>query len=123
MEWFLRGTEQARYALKTGEPRPAAGSGSVSVAARILSPANGTILALDPDIPPERQRLTLRTDGTHTRWLMDGKSFAKGSTAQWLPWPGRHVVQLVSANGEKLDEVRVEVRGAGAAVGTDKVRR
>ena len=90
---------------------------------RSLSPANGTILALDPDIPPERQRLTFRTDGTQTRWLMDGKPLANGPAAQWLPWPGRHVVQLVSANGEKLDEVRLEVRGAGVAVSANKVRR
>jgi penicillin-binding protein 1C len=44
---------------------------------------------------------------------MDGKQFAKGSSAQWLPWPGRHVVQLVSNSGEKLDEIPLEVRGAG----------
>ena len=35
----------------------------------------------------------IRFDGKNLRWLMDGKPFAKGSTALWLPWPGRHVVQ------------------------------
>ena len=44
---------------------------------------------------------------------MDGKVFAKGPSAQWLPWPGRHVVQITDARGEVLDEVRLEVRGAG----------
>jgi penicillin-binding protein 1C len=44
---------------------------------------------------------------------MDGKEFAKGPNAQWLPWPGRHVVQLVSGSGKTLDEIRLEVRGAG----------
>ena len=46
-------------------------------------------------------------------WLMDGKRFARGPQAQWLPWPGRHVVRLVNAAGLALDEVRIEVRGAG----------
>ena len=40
-------------------------------------------------------------------------SFARGPQAQWLPWPGRHVVQLLDANGKVLDEIRLEVRGAG----------
>jgi penicillin-binding protein 1C len=44
---------------------------------------------------------------------MDGKPFAKGANAQWLPWPGRHVVQLTDARGTVLDEIRLEVRGAG----------
>jgi penicillin-binding protein 1C len=44
---------------------------------------------------------------------MDGKVFAKGASAQWLPWPGRHVVQIVDAKGQVQDEIRLEVRGAG----------
>ena len=47
------------------------------------------------------------------RWRMDGKEFAQGYQVQWLPWPGRHVVQLVGARGEVLDTIRLEVRGAG----------
>jgi penicillin-binding protein 1C len=111
-EWFLQGTQQARFALNTeaGKPQPRAGA---SATARITAPANGSIIALDPDIPPKSQRLGFSTDGRATRWLMDGKEFAKGPSAQWLPWPGRHVVQLVSNSGEKLDEIRLEVRGAG----------
>jgi len=44
---------------------------------------------------------------------MDGKEFARGAEAQWLPWPGRHRVQLVDASGKVVDEIRLEVRGAG----------
>ena len=44
---------------------------------------------------------------------MNGKEFARGNTAQWLPWPGRHVVQLQDATGQVRDEIRLEVRGAG----------
>ncbi|HEY0823831.1 MAG TPA: hypothetical protein VGD76_08595, partial [Ramlibacter sp.] len=43
----------------------------------------------------------------------DGKELARGAEAAWLPWPGRHVLQLVDASGRVADEVRIEVRGAG----------
>ncbi len=39
--------------------------------------------------------------------MMDGKPLAKGDKTQWLPWPGRHVVQLVDSKGVKLDEIRL----------------
>jgi penicillin-binding protein 1C len=55
--------------------------------------------------------------GANLRWLMDGKPLAKGASAQWLPWPGRHVIQLVDSHGEVLDEGRLEVRGAGVKAG------
>ena len=84
-----------------------------SAAARITAPANGSIIALDPDIPANRQRLSFSAEGSNLRWLMDGKSLGQGATLQWLPWPGRHVVQLTNARGEVLDEIRLEVRGAG----------
>ena len=80
---------------------------------RITAPASGTIIALDPDIPPNRQRVSFSAEGQAVRWLIDGKPLARGPQAQWLPWPGRHVVQLVSERGAVLDEVRIEVRGAG----------
>ena len=123
-EWFLRGTEQALFAMDSGAfgaDRTRAGgqkglkySGSAaSVAARITAPANGTIVALDPDIPPNRQRLGFAAEGHQLRWRMDGKEFARGTQAQWLPWPGRHVVQLVDNSNQVVDEIRLEVRGAG----------
>ena len=80
---------------------------------RITSPATGTIIALDPDIPPKLQRVTLTAEGTNLHWIMDGKLLAKGATVQWLPWPGRHVVQLRDGRGQVQDEIRLEVRGAG----------
>ena len=86
--------------------------GWVNVRLRIMAPTSGTIIALDPDIPPLRQRLTLVAEGRDTHWLMDGKPLARGPQAQWLPWPGRHLIQLADTRGTVLDEVRIEVRGA-----------
>jgi len=122
-EWFIQGTEQSRVAVNSnvydGLDLPLA-KGNISLIAsasrpRITAPVSGTIIALDPDIPPLRQRVTFTAQGSNTRWLMDGKLFARGSQAQWLPWPGRHLVQLADTRGQVLDEVRIEVRGAAVS--------
>ncbi|MES2283820.1 MAG: penicillin-binding protein 1C [Pseudomonadota bacterium] len=117
-EWFIAGTEQKVFAMdapaNTGFKRAKNTlSDDAQQAPRITAPVSGTIIALDPDIPPNRQRLSFSAEGRNLRWLMDGKEFARGSDAQWLPWPGRHVVQLADAHGKVLDEIRLEVRGAG----------
>ncbi|MDI1341425.1 penicillin-binding protein 1C [Polaromonas sp.] len=123
-EWFLRGTEQTLFAMDSGAAsayrKRAEGQNDsktadnrASVASRITAPTHGTIIALDPDIPPNRQRVSFSAQGRDLRWLMDGKPLARGAQVQWLPWPGRHVVQLADAGGKVLDEIRLEVRGAG----------
>ncbi len=123
-EWFIQGTEQNLFAIDsiavdsrndwaTGIKRLKTTHIEAQTPPRITAPASGTIVALDPDIPPKSQRLSFHADGQNLRWLMDGKEFARGSQAQWLPWPGKHVVQLAGPNGKVLDEIRLEVRGAG----------
>jgi penicillin-binding protein 1C len=109
LEWFLAGTQQTNFAIHSG----ANDAYSTRAGGRISSPTTGTVIALDPDIPLGNQRVTFQAQGSNLRWLMNGKPFAKGTTALWLPWPGRHVVQIVGAKGQVLDEVRLEVRGAG----------
>jgi penicillin-binding protein 1C len=113
-EWFLEGTEQPLFALDTG-------MASDGAAARITAPADGTILALDPDIPPLRQRVRFESEGRGVQWRIDGKFFARGNSAQWLPWPGRHVIELVDATGKVVDQRKLEVRGAGVV--TKSARR
>lgn len=108
-EWFLQGTEQPLFALDTGAGTPAANN----AAARIIAPVDGTIIALDPDIPPLHQRVRFESEGRGVQWRIDGKHFARGNSAQWLPWPGRHVIELVDATGKVVDQRRLEVRGAG----------
>ena len=81
--------------------------------ARITAPTHGTIIALDPDIPPKAQRLSLQAEGANLRWLLNGKPVAKGNSAQWPLWPGKHLLQITDARGQVLDQVRFEVRGAG----------
>lgn len=78
-----------------------------------ILPGQGTIIALDPDIPPARQRLQFTATRDAVQWRLDGKPLGRGARVPWLPWPGRHVVQITDAQGQVLDEVRLEVRGAG----------
>ncbi|MDR0479061.1 MAG: penicillin-binding protein 1C, partial [Burkholderiaceae bacterium] len=99
-EWFIAGTEQSVFALDHA-PQMAA--------PRILAPTDGTIIALDPDIPPTNQRLRLQAQGRAAAWRIDGRPFARSLVAQWLPWPGRHVLPLVAARGKVLDQVHVDV--------------
>lgn len=134
-EWFAQGTQQPLFAMDSvagGADEMGAGgqNGSKSAVsahpagsevaatsgppARITAPAPGTVIALDPDIPPARQRLQFTATGEGVQWRMDGKPLGRGPRVAWLPWPGRHVVQLTDARGRVLDEVRIEVRGAGA---------
>ena len=174
-EWFLAGTQQAVFAMNTeAAPTPEksnsttnhARSGknqaqaashfvaeSMAASVRIASPTNGTILALDPDIPPNNQRVQLvarqagmaETQSWHdsklrwrlvtpraaqpqTREHMNSaapsrvatadvvRELGRGSKLAWLPWPGRHRLELLDAKGKVLDSVRIEVRGAGALV-------
>ncbi|MBS0343140.1 MAG: penicillin-binding protein 1C, partial [Proteobacteria bacterium] len=93
-EWFIAGTEQRLFA-------PDGGSAMRSGTARISAPADGTIVALDPDIPPQRQRVVFEAEGgasgQQLQWRIDGRAAGQGPRLPWLPWPGRHVVQLVDA--------------------------
>ena len=84
---------------------------------RITRPQDGTILALDPDIPPANQRLLLQADAGSAKpqnlhWWIGAHEIGRGREALWLPWPGRHVVQLRDGRGAVQDERRIEVRGA-----------
>jgi penicillin-binding protein 1C len=38
-----------------------------------------------------------------------------GPTAHWLPWPGKHPIELSDTTGQVIDLVRIEGRGAGVA--------
>jgi penicillin-binding protein 1C len=99
----VRGTEQAlmRAGAQTRAP----------VLAGIANPVDGTIYALDPDIPPAAQRLLF--EGQAGTWILNGRRLGQGTRLAWSPWPGRHQLQLLDPRGQVLQSVRFEVRGAG----------
>ena len=102
-EWFIRGTEPQVAAVRIDDRSP-----------RVASPADGTIVALDPDIPSDRQRVmfTATRASANVRWVLDG--IARGAADRswmWHPSPGSHTVALIDSAGRTLDSATFVVRG------------
>ena len=106
-EVFVNGTEQAAQRA----------SAQVNGTERygIVSPRDGSIFAIDPDMPPAAQRITF--EGESGVWLLDGKRLGTAQRLTWAPWPGRHELTLLNRNGRTIQAVRFEVRGAGLKPG------
>jgi penicillin-binding protein 1C len=104
-EWFLAGSEPAPLARDAGAP-------SVREA-RIVAPQDGTVLALDPDIPDARERLLLEAwpPGSALALRLDGKAVGSSrAPVLWRPRRGRHELALVAPDGAVLDSVSFLVR-------------
>jgi penicillin-binding protein 1C len=104
-EYFITGTETSRVRQAT-----------TRALAHISYPSSGTIIALDPDIPPTHQRLSLALSappGPGWRWRMDDQLLGPAQSSSprtWPPRPGTHQLTLEDARGQKIDSVRFEVR-------------
>lgn len=102
-EYFLAGTGQTRLAQAPPE----------AIRPHIAAPITGTVFALDPDIPIDRQRIRVVVAGsvvTH-RLQLDKKDLGlAGAGPLLLPVPGLHRLTLVDAEGKVIDQVRFSVR-------------
>ena len=76
----------------------------------IASPRDGTLFALDPDMPAQVQRIAFA--GEPGQWWLDGQRIGRGAGLAWAPWPGRHRLELKADDGRLLGRVAFEVRGA-----------
>jgi penicillin-binding protein 1C len=106
-EWFIAGTEQA---VVTRAARPTSAS-------LIAQPIDHSVLALDPDIPPQAQRLHFTPASALPRgwrWRLDGRALGAAVAMTWAPWPGAHRLELIDARGTVRETVQFEVRGAQA---------
>ncbi len=107
-EWFIAGTE-----------RDLVRSASVTALARISYPADGTVIALDPDIPPNRQHIALQLSSRAApgwQWRLDGKLLGRADQPRtWRPHPGRHRLELVDAAGRNLESVGFDIRALPTA--------
>lgn len=109
-EVFIGGTEM--HVVRASR----ASGGSAIGTPRIISPAPGTIVAVDPDIPAANQRLILQAsalplNGADFRWTLNNTYLASGDRAWWAPSPGRHVIALVDPSGKAVSRVSITVRG------------
>lgn len=102
-EYFVRGTAQAEMAAAP----------PVARRPRITSPVSGSVYALDPDIPVDRQRLAVSVSGSVAghRLILDKTVLGDADAGQQiLPRPGIHMLTLVDPGGRMIDRVRFTVR-------------
>ncbi|MDQ1314621.1 MAG: penicillin-binding protein [Pseudomonadota bacterium] len=81
--------------------------------ARIVYPAHGMILALDPDIPAAMQRVYLQAEaGRGLAFVINGVRLGSADhPLAWTPRPGQHRLQLVTGAGGVVREIGFQVRG------------
>lgn len=101
-EWFVAGTEQVVW-------RAGAATGALRRFG-ISNPRDGSLFALDPDIPPRAQQIFF--EGEAGTWVLDGRRLGRGERIAWAPMPGRHRLELRGDAGRLVEAVDFEVRGA-----------
>lgn len=102
-EYFLAGTGMSRVAVAPAAARRP----------HIVSPVAGSVYALDPDIPVERQRIAISVSGEVTghRLQLNGRDLgAAGARPMVLAGPGRHRLRLVDPGGRVVDQLLFTVR-------------
>ncbi|MCQ9328191.1 penicillin-binding protein 1C [Pelistega suis] len=93
------------------------GSDVVDSASFISEPTQGTIIALDPDIPKERQLVKFEAKQLNHQvandvyWVLNGETLGGQNPLFWPVRVGRYTLSLYHKNGRKLDEIRFQVRG------------
>jgi penicillin-binding protein 1C len=103
-DWFLAGTEPVALAIATrasAAPR------------RIVTPQQGAVLVLDPDIPDSRERTWIEAAPRDPRATLqlDGRAIGSAAAPLLLPLErGRHELSLLAADGARLDAVSFTVR-------------
>ena len=105
-EWFILGTEPNSRSQKVGQFNP-----------RIVYPPSGTVIALDPDIPRELQKIffVAQTNENDFRWVLNGEPMeGAGKTTPWTPETGKYTLAIADEDEKILDYVYFEVRGPEA---------
>ncbi len=102
-EYFLRGTAQSLIAAAPAAARRP----------RFTNPVAGSVYALDPDIPIDRQRLSIGISGAAAahRIVLDRRDLGPADRAPLiLPGPGAHRLRLVDLAGRIVDQVMFTIR-------------
>ncbi len=102
-EWFMQGTEPNAEDQEVGQFNQ-----------RIVYPPSGTVIALDPDIPPELQKIFFVSQprAGYLQWVLNDHAITEGGKDYpWTPQTGSYTLSLVDAKGRIVDTVEFEVRG------------
>lgn len=102
-EWFIKETEPNSKDREIGQLNQ-----------RTVYPPLGTVIALDPVIPPEFQKVFFvsQVHEDHCQWLLNGSALeGTGRTIPWIPKPGKYHLAIADKDEKVLDYVYFEVRG------------
>jgi penicillin-binding protein 1C len=102
-EWFIRGTEPSADVQVVKQYNE-----------KIVYPPSGTVIALDPDIPPDLQKVFFisQAEGKEIYWRLNDTAIGEaGKTVAWSPKKGKHNLTLMDKQGRVIDSVNLEVRG------------
>ncbi len=117
-EWFIRGTEPT---LGTSRITIAAREAN-SQGARIVSPTDGAIIAIDPDIPNDNQRITLASGDAKQAgcWEVNGERLSCSDAP--ITWShvkqatnaaqNTAVIRLLDSEGNERDRVTITLRAS-----------
>jgi penicillin-binding protein 1C len=103
LEWFTK-DQQSEPTITVALAQPSA---------RIASPANGMVIAVDPDIPPAYQKLPISVEGATGKMrvkLNDQELKLTDGVTLWTPRTGAYSLELGDDNGKVLDRVVFTVR-------------
>jgi penicillin-binding protein 1C len=107
-ELFINGTEPNEKNQKIGQLNQ-----------RIIYPPSGTIIALDPDIPPDLQKVFFlsQPQTANQQWLLNKQPVIEtsGSLSCWTPQAGAYTLTLYDEEGRSVDSIHFEVRGSAIA--------
>jgi penicillin-binding protein 1C len=113
---FPGGVEPPRREWFLGATAPGSALSDLDDAnVKIVSPAPDTIVAVDPDVPSNEQRIAFEASvAPHdSRWVLDGHVLgAVHGVLLWAPSPGVHTLSIVRESGAALDKIRFSVRGS-----------
>jgi len=103
------GSKQREYFL-TGTETASVPSVKKAGAVKIVYPLDGEVMAIDPDIPFNNQKVFFRSNGDSPKltWILNGKTIASGKMAPWIPLRGQHELKLT--DGKNEDAIRFVVK-------------
>ncbi|HZR47534.1 MAG TPA: penicillin-binding protein 1C, partial [Candidatus Manganitrophaceae bacterium] len=102
-EWFIRGTEPIRFEEKASLKEE-----------KILYPVSGEIIAFDPDIPREDQKVIFEAQPADRplRWRLNGADLGSSEKPMmWSPEQGKYELSLVTEGTRIVDSIQFEVKG------------
>jgi penicillin-binding protein 1C len=103
LDWFVDGTAQAIFGSAP----------QLSRRPHISNPVSGSIFALDPDIPPEKQRLAVTVSGELAghRLLLDKRDIGDAASRPLImAGPGAHRLMLIDPSGKVVDQALFTIR-------------